>query len=81
LDCLQAFLFQKHNVNLHHIESRPSKQLVGDYDFFVSCDNTHGGLKEAITDLREMSETLTVLSRGHVEEQTNGQSGDAGECI
>ncbi|ELT91345.1 hypothetical protein CAPTEDRAFT_157066 [Capitella teleta] len=57
-------IFETHNVNLQHIESRPSKQIVGDYDFFVSCDNSHGGLKEAIDDLREMSETLTILTRG-----------------
>jgi phenylalanine-4-hydroxylase len=75
-------IFEKHNVNLHHIESRPSKQIAGDYDFFVSCDNTHGGLKEAIDDLREMSETLTILTRSTPEAPYTGDTdSDAVLCI
>ena len=57
------FKFQKHNVNLHHIESRPSKQDKALYAFFVSCDNKTGGLKEAIQELKEKSTTLSILSR------------------
>lgn len=57
------FKFQKHNVNLHHIESRPSKQDKTLYAFFVSCDNKTGGLKEAIQELKEKSTTLSILSR------------------
>lgn len=46
-----------------HIESRPSKQDSKNYDFFVACDNTKGGLQEAINELREVSEFLTIMSR------------------
>ncbi|KAK2163767.1 hypothetical protein LSH36_74g02084 [Paralvinella palmiformis] len=41
-------IFEKYGVNLMHIESRPSKQKEGDYDFFVSCDDTKGGLNDCI---------------------------------
>jgi phenylalanine-4-hydroxylase len=50
-------------VNLGHLESRPSKNDKENYDFFVSCDDTKGGLKEAITELKKRSLSLTVLSR------------------
>ncbi|KAK3100242.1 hypothetical protein FSP39_016862 [Pinctada imbricata] len=54
----------KFNVNLHHIESRPSKQCLQDFDFFVSCDNKTGGLREALDEIRGKSKYLAVLSRG-----------------
>ena len=57
------FQFQKHHVNLLHIESRPSKQSEDDYDFFVACDNEQGGLKEVIEELKTSTKTLTVMSR------------------
>lgn len=55
-------IFQKHHVNLLHIESRPSKQSSGDYDFFVDCANV-GGLNDVIIELKSITKTLTVLSR------------------
>ena len=57
-----------------HIESRPSKQNDGEYDFFVSCDDTKGGLNECIGDLKKVSESLTILSRNSVD------NADAGTC-
>lgn len=54
---------QECNVNLIHVESRPSKQNKGDYDFFINCDNTKGGLHEAVEILRKKSKFLQVLSR------------------
>ena len=50
-------------MNLIHLESRPSKQSKGDYDFFVNCDNTKGGLQEAIEILRKKTKFFQVLSR------------------
>ena len=50
-------------MNLYHIESRPSKTGADSYDFFVACDNSKGGLKEAIEALEEETDLLTVLSR------------------
>lgn len=60
---IQKSCFQSHGVNLIHIESRPSKQNKGDYDFFVGCDDTKGGLKEAIDDMKKHASHLHVLSR------------------
>jgi len=56
-------VFEKHNVNLMHIESRPSRQTVGQYDFFVSCDDTKGGLNAATEDLKKITNNITILSR------------------
>ena len=50
-------------MNLIHIESRPSKQTKGDFDFFVNCDNTKGGLQNAIEIIRKQSKFFQVLSR------------------
>ena len=46
-----------------HIESRPSKHNNGNYDFYVACDDKHGGLVSAVDDLKTMAKTLTVMSR------------------
>ena len=67
-------MLQKHSVNLYHIESRPSKQCVSDFDFFVSCDNKNGGLREALDEIRGSAKYLAVLSRG-TEDDTGGDSG------
>ena len=50
-------------MNLLHIESRPSKQDKNDYTFFVACDNTTGGMKAAVDELRNSVKSLSVLSR------------------
>ena len=50
-------------MNLIHLESRPSKQSKGDYDFFVNCDNTKGGLQEAIEILKKKTKFFHLLSR------------------
>lgn len=56
-------IFQKNGVNLHHIESRPSKQSKTDFEFYVACDNTTGGLKEAVGELKSKAKTMKILSR------------------
>jgi len=55
-------IFDRHHVNLIHIESRPSKQSHGDYDFFVDCSNVRG-LQNLISELQQQTKSLTVLSR------------------
>ena len=50
-------------MNLFHIESRPSKKNKEDYAFFVACDDTKGGLKDAIEELKVKAKSLRVLSR------------------
>ncbi|KAL3884241.1 hypothetical protein ACJMK2_030459 [Sinanodonta woodiana] len=53
-------VFQRHNVKLLHIESRPSKTETEDNEFFVSCDHQNGGLRDAIDELRTICKTLTI---------------------
>ena len=60
---LKIICEQKNHVNLHHIESRPSKENKDCYEFFVACDNVCGGLHGAIEDLRKHTMHLQVLSR------------------
>jgi len=38
-------IFEANEVNLIHIESRPSKSEIGVYDFYAAVDNTKGDLK------------------------------------
>ncbi|XP_061176589.1 phenylalanine-4-hydroxylase-like isoform X1 [Saccostrea echinata] len=56
-------IFEERQVNLHHIESRPSKQSSTEFEFFVSCDNKTGGLKEALEQVKGIAKTFRVLSR------------------
>ncbi|XP_050394006.1 protein henna isoform X2 [Patella vulgata] len=65
-------IFELHGVNLHHIESRPSAEDAEEYQFFVSCDNQRGGLKEASIALKEKCKDLTILSRNPGEQKNEG---------
>lgn len=56
-------IFESHQVNLHHIESRPSKQSSTEFEFFVSCDNKTGGLQEALDALKKIAKSFRLLSR------------------
>ena len=59
---------QGNQVNLHHIESRPSKQNNSDVEFFVSCDNKTGGLKESLEAVKKISKNFRLMSRETSEE-------------
>lgn len=61
-------IFEDNKVNLLHIESRPSKN-TGHYEFLVECDNTKGGLKGAIGELKKHASRLQVMAR-NVENET-----------
>lgn len=56
-------VFKSHNVNLIHIESRPSKRVTNEYEFYADCDNMTGGLREALKDLKSKNCHVTLLSR------------------
>lgn len=56
---------QEHNVNLLHIESRPSKAFSKHYDFLIDADNQTGGLKATIEKLQAELFHVKVLSRKH----------------
>lgn len=70
-------IFEDHSVNLHHIESRPAKDDPTSFEFFVACDDSKGGLKEAIRELRSKAHDLTVLSRNPNKDKSEneGQNG------
>ena len=44
-------IFKKHGLNLVYIESRPSKKVFGEYNFFVDIDK---GIKEIVQAIQEV---------------------------
>ncbi len=59
--CLSEFAFR--GVNLTRIESRPLKQRLGSYVFFVDCEGAAaaGPVAEAIDGLRGQAEVVRIL--------------------
>lgn len=57
-------IFEKHGVNLLHIESRPSAKLPANYEFMVECA-PGGNIGEAITEVKHNSEYLKIISRDY----------------
>lgn len=60
---------QANQANLHHIDSRQSKQNNSDVEFFVSCDNKSGGLKESLEAVKKISKNFRLMSRDTSEEK------------
>lgn len=61
-------IFKKNEVNLLHIESRPSAKIPDNYEFMVECAPT-GNLGEAIYEIKQKSEYLKVISRDYRDNQ------------
>ncbi|BES98597.1 Biopterin-dependent aromatic amino acid hydroxylase [Nesidiocoris tenuis] len=57
-------LFKKHNVNLLHIESRPSIRFSDRYEFMVECA-PGGNLGSAVEELQRTSQYFSIISRNH----------------
>lgn len=57
-------IFQKNDVNLLHIESRPSVRSPGGYEFMVECA-PKGDLASAILEIKECSKYLNIISRDY----------------
>jgi prephenate dehydratase len=59
--CLSEFAFR--GVNLTRIESRPLKQGLGSYVFFLDCEGhaATGPVADAIEGLRGQAEVVRVL--------------------
>lgn len=58
--------FQKHNVNLHHIESRSSTRYEDRYEFKIECSSRdEKGLDAALEALKDRCEYFNVISRNH----------------
>lgn len=57
-------IFEKHAINLMHIESRPSAKLPDNYEFMVECAPT-GNLGAAIAEIKKNCEYLKIISRDY----------------
>ncbi|KAL3274478.1 hypothetical protein HHI36_015862 [Cryptolaemus montrouzieri] len=57
-------IFMKNEVNLLHIESRPSTRQPGRYEFMVECAPS-GDIANAILDIKDMSDYLNIISRDY----------------
>ncbi|XP_018325369.1 protein henna [Agrilus planipennis] len=64
-------IFEKFGVNLAHIESRPSARETSRYEFMVECENG-GNLKDAIKEIKEVSDHFSLISRNYQDDQGNG---------
>ncbi|KAL8614973.1 hypothetical protein ACOMHN_029716 [Nucella lapillus] len=54
-------LFEKHQVNLQHIESRPSRDKKDCYEFFVTCGRAEVELEQVTDDLKDHTLHLQLL--------------------
>lgn len=54
-------VFQKHNLNLIYIESRPSKRTLGEYVFFADIDRAESEIVVALDEIREISDFYRLL--------------------
>lgn len=57
-------VFNDHDVNLVHIESRSSTRVPG-YEFMVECDSRTGSLGKAIEEIREKCGYFNIISRDY----------------
>lgn len=56
--------FEKHAVNLIHIESRPSARMPSKYEFMVECA-PGGDMGAAISEIKGLSEYISIISRNY----------------
>lgn len=54
-------VFKKHNLNLIYIESRPSKRVLGEYNFFVDIDKGIEGIEKALEELGSRTQYYRIL--------------------
>lgn len=54
-------VFKKHNLNLIYIESRPSKRVLGEYNFFVDIDKGIEDIEKALEELGSRTQYYRVL--------------------
>jgi len=58
-------IFEKHGVNLLHIESRPSKKALANYEFVIETSSDFGDPDGAGEELKTISNYVQVVSREH----------------
>ena len=54
-------VFKKHNLNLIYIESRPSKRVLGEYNFFADIDKGIEDIEKALEELGSRTQYYRVL--------------------
>lgn len=54
-------VFQKHNLNLIYLESRPSKRTLGEYVFFADIDRAESEILPALNEICEISDFYRLL--------------------
>ena len=54
-------VFKTHNLDLSHIESRPSKKDASSYEFFASIKASQAIVKAAVADLEKHAHVIAVL--------------------
>ena len=54
-------VFKKHDINLIYIESRPSKRVLGEYNFFVDLDKDIDNLKTTLDELADCTQYYRIL--------------------
>ena len=54
-------VFKKYNIDLIYIESRPSKRVLGEYNFFVDIDKSIDELKNVLCDLKKVTQYYKIL--------------------
>ncbi len=54
-------VFKKYNIDLIYIESRPSKRVLGEYNFFVDIDKNIDELKNVLDDLEKVTQYYKIL--------------------
>ena len=54
---------QEKNLNLTHIESRPSKRIPGSYEFLVTSEASPEELEATVASLKDKVSYIQVLSR------------------
>ncbi len=78
LRCLATFA--RREINLTKIESRPRREQLGDYMFFVDVEGrlAEGRLAQALDSLREMCEEVRVLGSYPAAVRRPERTGDSG---
>lgn len=65
-------VFEKHGINLLHIESRPSKRMPKNYQFMVEC-MPNENLNSAIAEIKDMSNYFNIISRDYKDNKGKSQ--------
>ena len=54
-------IINKHNLNLVYLESRPSKVVFGEYNFFCDVDKGIEDIKEALSEIEAQCNSYKLL--------------------